>query len=197
VRNVIGEYKPKAIVSIERLGPNEAGVVHGSTGVARPCIDVAPLMVEGKRAGALTIGIGDNGNEIGFGRIKSFMKDFHPYGRQCQCPCRGGVINATETDFLFPASVSNWGAYGLAAMLGFFLKQVDLVQTPELERKILTACLDAGGWELRYCTSRFIVDGTEGESSMAIVQLLRDMVRLNIAAPDRGLSHGKMKGVGG
>jgi hypothetical protein len=28
---------------------------------------------------------------------------------------------------------------------------------------------------------------------MAIVQLLRDMVRVNIAEPDRGLSHGKMK----
>jgi hypothetical protein len=75
-------------------------------------------------------------------------------------------------------------------MLAFLCKQQDLVQTPELERKIVTACLDAGGWEMRYCTSRFIVDGTEGESSMAIVQLLRDMVRVNIAPPDRGLSHG-------
>ena len=69
----------------------------------------------------------------------------------------------------------------------------ELVQDPETERRIIRACLDAGGWEMRYCTSRFIVDGAEGESSMAIVQLLRDMVRQNIAPPDRGLSHGKMK----
>jgi len=38
------------------------------------------------------------------------------------------------------------------------------------------------------------VDGIPGEGSMAIVQLLREMLKLNLAAPDRGLSHGKMKG---
>ncbi|WP_272939113.1 glutamate cyclase domain-containing protein [Sinorhizobium medicae] len=122
-----------------------------------------------------------------------FMQDFHPYGRETQTDKPGGAVTVTATDIFLPASVSNWGAYGVAAMLGFLLKNRDLVQTPELEKRIVQACLDAGGWEMRYCTSRFIVDGTEGESSMAIVQLLRDMVRLNIAEPDRGLSHGQMK----
>jgi hypothetical protein len=62
-----------------------------------------------------------------------------------------------------------------------------------MERRVLEACLNNGGWEMRYCTNRFIVDGTVGESSMSIIQLLHDMLRLNLAAPDRGLSHGKMK----
>jgi hypothetical protein len=125
------------------------------------------------------------------------MKKFHPYGPRCQCGCGGGAPTTTATDILLPASVSNWGAYGIAAMLGFLLKDRELVHTPEMERKILTACLEAGGWEMRYCSSRFIVDGVEGEASMAMVQLLRELVRLNIAKPDRGLSHGSYDPPGG
>lgn len=190
---IVEEYQPKAVISIERLGPNDQGIVHGSTGVAKECVDLGHVFVEAKKRKILTVGIGDNGNEIGFGRIYDFMRDFHPYGRETQYPGGTGVITVIATDYFLPASVSNWGAYGIAAMIAFFLKNQDLIQTPEMERKILEACLDAGGWEMRYCTSRFIVDGTAGESSMSIVQLLRDMLRLNIAEPDRGLSHGKMK----
>ncbi len=193
IGNVFEQYNPKAVISIERLGANEDGIVHGSTGMRKPAVDLGGVFDEATARSILTIGIGDNGNEIGFGRIFDFMKEFHPYGRECQYPGGKGVISATKTDILLPASISNWGAYGLCAMLAVLLENQDLVHTPDTERRILEACLQAGGWELRYCTSRFIVDGTEGESSMAVIQLLRDLVRLNIAAPDRGLSHGKMK----
>lgn len=190
-KDVFDTYHPKAIIAIERLGPNDQGILHYSTGVVpKNYVDISALFSEAHARGVLSIGIGDNANEIGFGRIHSFMQDFHPYGRRCQYEGGTGVPTVVATDIFLPASISNWGAYGIAAMLGFLCKKMDLVQSPELEKKIVTACLDAGGWEMRYCTSRFIVDGTEGESSMAIVQLLRDMVRVNIADPDRGLSHG-------
>lgn len=191
---IVRQYQPKAVIAIERLGPNEQGIVHGSTGVPKDCVDLSHVVTAAQRQGALTIGIGDNGNEIGFGRIFDFMKDFHPYGRETQYPGGTGVITTVATDVFLPASISNWGAYGIAAMLGFFTKQIDVLHTPELEQKILQACLDAGGWEMRYCSSRFIVDGAAGEASMAVVQLLREMLKLNLAAPDRGLSHGRMKG---
>ena len=190
-RKLFDDYQPKAVIAIERLGSNEQGFINYSTGV-RPenCVDFKPIFDEAKAREVLSIGIGDNGNEIGFGRIHSFMKKFHPYGSRTQYGDDAGAVTTTATDILLPASVSNWGAYGVAAMLGFLLKDRELVHTPEMERKILTACLDAGGWEMRYCSSRFIVDGVEGEASMALVQLLCELVRLNIAKPDRGLSHG-------
>lgn len=190
-RSIFDTYQPKAVIAIERLGSSEAGVIHYSTGV-RPegYVDLLPVFQEARARKVLTIGVGDNGNEVGFGRIHEFMRNFHPYGARCQCGCGGGAVTTTATDILLPASVSNWGAYGIAAMLAFLLKDREIAHTPELERKILTACLEAGGWEMRYCSSRFIVDGVEGESSMALVQLLREIVRLNIAVPDRGLSHG-------
>ncbi|MBU8544544.1 MULTISPECIES: glutamate cyclase domain-containing protein [Roseomonadaceae] len=193
-QQIVAQYRPKAVISIERLGPNEDGIVHGSTGVPKDGVDLAHVVLEATRQGVLTIGVGDNGNEIGFGRIFDFMKDFHPYGRETQYPGGKGVITTVKTDVFLPASISNWGAYGIAAMLAFLCKQLDVFHTSEMERDILKNCLDAGGWEMRYCSNRFIVDGAAGEASMAVVQLLREMLKLNIAAPDRGLSHGKMKG---
>ncbi|EYD78395.1 hypothetical protein Rumeso_00006 [Rubellimicrobium mesophilum DSM 19309] len=190
---IVTEYNPKAVIAIERLGPNDQGFVHGSTGVRKDCVDLGHVFLAAQRRNILTVGVGDNGNEIGFGRIYDFMRDFHPYGRECQYEGGTGVITTIATDVFLPASISNWGAYGITAMIGFLLNNREVLQTPEMERKILEACLDAGGWEMRYCTSRFIVDGTVGESSMSIVQLLGDMLRLNLAEPDRGLSHGVMK----
>lgn len=191
--SLITEYQPKAVIAIERLGPNDQGIVHGSTGVPKDCVDLGHVFLAAQRRNILTIGIGDNGNEIGFGRIYDFMRDFHPYGRETQYPGGTGVITTIATDVFLPASISNWGAYGIAAMIAFLIKDQEVLQTPEMKRKVIESCLDAGGWEMRYCTSRFIVDGTVGESSMSIVQLLRDMLRLNLAKPDRGLSHGKIR----
>jgi hypothetical protein len=192
-QSIVDEYKPAAVIAIERLGPNDQGFVHGSTGVKKDCVDLGHVFLAAQKAGALTIGIGDNGNEIGFGRIYDFMRDFHPYGRECQYEGGTGVITTIATDVFLPASISNWGAYGIAAMVSFLIKDREALQTPEMERRILEACLNIGGWEMLYCSNRFIVDGTVGESSISIVQLLHDMLRLNLAAPDRGLSHGKMK----
>ena len=59
-------------------------------------------------------------------------------------------------------------------MLAFLLKDREIAHTPELERKILTACLEAGGWEMRYCSSRFIVEYSRvfGVSALAVVREL-------------------------
>ena len=189
---IFDRYRPKALISTERLGPNEKGVVHGATGLGKqlgPLIDLSPLIDESHKGGVFSIGIGDNGNEFGFGRIHETVKAVMPYGGKCQCPCGAGMATVVKTDVLIPASVSNWGCYGIEAMLAFMLKNRDLMHTPEEEKRVLLACLDAGGLEARYCTKRFIVDGMPGETSMALIRLLGDMVRINLAPPDRGVAH--------
>jgi hypothetical protein len=40
-----------------------------------------------------------------------------------------------------------------------------------------------------FCTTEFFVDGLDGESSMACVQLLGNIVSKNLESPDIGLSH--------
>lgn len=189
---IFDRYRPKAMICAERLGPNEKGIVHGATGLEiglGSIIDLSPLISEAECRGVFSVGIGDNGNEFGFGRIYETVREVMPRGKKCQCPCGGGMATVTKTDVLIPASVSNWGCYGVEAVLAFLLKNRDFMHTPEEEKRILLACLEAGGLEARYCTKRFIVDGMPGETSMAVVRLLGDMVRINLAPPDRGVAH--------
>jgi hypothetical protein len=190
---ILDEYRPKALVAIERLGPNEHGIIYNATGVPkRPetgIVDLAPVVTGATARGAFTVGIGDHGNEIGFGRIQDVVKEIMPYGRRGQAETPGGNACAIGTDVLIPCMMSNWGAYGIEAALAFLLKKPELMHTPKMEERIVTKCLEAGGLEAMYCSTAFAVDNCEGESSMAVVQLLGNMVRLNLQSPDVGVAH--------
>jgi D-glutamate cyclase len=189
--SIFETYKPAAVIAIERLGPNEKGIIHGATGIAgwKPMVDVSPVIAEAERRGIFTVGVGDHGNELGFGRIHSAVKKIHPAGGKCRCPCGAGMATVIKTDVLVTATMSNWGCYGIEAMLAFLLKQPNLVHTPEMERRIIYACLDADGLEALFCTRLFIVDGADGESSVSVVQMLGDLVHSALVTPDSGPAH--------
>jgi len=189
VEDALAQYRPKAIISTERLGPGKNGEMHSATAMplsafdATPgaAIDTSPLVDAARARGILTIGIGDHGNEIGFGAIYDKVVELVP---------KGDVMAATTpTDVLFPAMMSNWGCYGIEAALAFLLGRADLMHTPAQEERLLRDCLNAGGLEAAYCSTNFLVDGLEGESSMAVVQLLGNIVRKNLEPPSRGLAH--------
>ena len=84
------------MISIERLGPNEHGIISSATGWAigpeTGIIDLAPVITEAEQCGVFSIGIGDHGNEIGFGRIREAAKDMMPHGRKGQSDTPGGSI---------------------------------------------------------------------------------------------------------
>ena len=191
-KEMFDKYNPKAVISTERLGPNEKGIVHGATGLAKESwsiVDLAPLVYEAEKRGVFSIGIGDHGNELGFGRIHSAVKEIMPNGKKCQCPCGAGMATVVKTDVLIPAFISNWGCYGVEAMLAFLLGKPDLMHTPEQERRIVMACLEAGGLEAMWCSKAFMVDGARGECGMAAVDLLNEMVRLNLTESSVGVTH--------
>ena len=85
--------------------------------------------------------------------------------------------------------MSNWGCYGIEACLAYLLRKPQLIHSPEMEKRIVQACLDAGGLEAMYCTTEFLVDGLDGETSMACMQFLSNIVRKNLEPPDAGLTH--------
>lgn len=189
VDDVLDRYKPKAVICTERIGPGKNGVLHSATAMALPdfdptpgaVVDTSPLVEEATRRGILTIGIGDHGNEIGFGSIKETVSETIP---------KGDILAATtKTDVLFPVMMSNWGCYGVEAALAFLLKRPELMHSPAQEERMLRDCLNAGGLEAAYCTTDFFVDGLEGETSMAMVQFLGNIVRKNLEPVSRGLAH--------
>lgn len=189
VDKIFAEMKPKALISAERLGPGKNGIVHSATAMPLQgqgaqfmgCVDISAVVDRANAEGIFTVGIGDHGNEIGFGTIWDTVAKVMPKGDQ--------MATVTKTDIVIPAMMSNWGCYGVEACLAFLLKRPELMHSPALEERILRACLDNGGLEAMYCTTDFFVDGLDGESSMACVQLLGNIVRKNLEPSNSGLTH--------
>jgi len=171
-----------ATIVIEKGGVNEKGIIHTSRGdnTTTHMAKVDVLVRKASIKGVLTIGIGDGGNEIGMGVIAEELRSWLPYGTKCRCGCGAGIVPVTKTDLLVPAAVSNWGAYGVAAMVALLVGQREVFHSSEIERRILESCIRAG-----------LIDGGSGYVSggadaldvrihMSLVDLLGELVQKGI-----------------
>jgi hypothetical protein len=78
--------------------------------------------------GAVTIGIGDGGNEIGMGAVPwEELVARLPGDHSARIPCR------IATDWNVLAGISNWGAWSLSAAVALFAGRVDLVEPLSLD----------------------------------------------------------------
>jgi len=89
-----------------------------------------------------TIGIGDGGNEIGFGNFKNELKDKY--------------ISRTKTKHFVFAGVSNWGVYGLLAYMSLRLGE-NFLPTLEKQSSVFKELVKKG-----------FVDGFSGERELKI-----------------------------
>jgi len=166
---------------IEKPGPNSKGVFHNSSGQPKDgnWVAHAHLLVEALRArGILTVGVGDGGNEIGFGRIHEEIADLHPYGRDCGCPCHGGLLDATAVDLLLPAAVSNWGAYAIAGAITLATGKYGILPDwTDVHRSIAAPVLH-GAVDGYSGLAVDTVDGTSAAANESIYRLMREVLRL-------------------
>lgn len=177
---VLEEVRPRAIVTIEKCAPNTKGIYHTGRGsdMSASTAKVDLLVREARSRGVLTIGIGDLGNEIGFGKIRSAVEQYLPRGRQCGCPCGGGIASDVETDRLIVASSSNRGAYGLVAALGTLLRNASLVPTGAEDTRMIQAAAYAGACD-SFTAQPTLTDGhgVPAEYHACFVELLRYQVQ--------------------
>lgn len=148
VERLLDTY-PDAVagVFIEKPGPNNRGVFHTSSGKPKDANSVAHLhlLAEALRvAGKVTVGVGDGGNEIGFGRVGRSLEADLPLAKNCGCGCGGGIVNATEVDSLVSASTSNWGAYGVLTAMAILSSREDLLPSVEAVRATIEASVAKG-----------------------------------------------------
>jgi hypothetical protein len=121
--------------------------------------DVEPLF-----RSARTIGIGDGGNEIGMGSARAKIAKLDAL--------RARIATVIRVDHLVVAGVSNWGGYGVVAALGRLTGQ-DLLHTPELERRLIAACVAAGACDGVTGRREPTVDSLGADTHAAVVDLLR------------------------
>jgi len=178
--NILDECTPKVVISVETVGPNNKGVKHSGSGFNVEADEkVAGLEYFFYEAAARkipTIGIIDRGNEIGSGSIEEDVRRITPHADVCRCPCKGGTACAVKTDFVFPASISNWGAYAVSAMLGYLLKKPDILQDEDTERRMLEASITVGAVDGIAMWPTMGVDGTGIRGQQGIINLLHAIV---------------------
>lgn len=178
---LLDDHAPAAVIAIEKLSPNRKGIIHGSTGISYDDNHAKPqfLFDAARERGILTAGIGDGGNEVGFGKIAEAVADIIPAGRRCSCPCGAGNIAAVATDHLVVAAISNWGGYGVSAMIAYLKGDPagTLITEDELER-MLRACVDAGAYDGAYARPLLSDDGVPLEAHRAFTTMLRNVIEI-------------------
>jgi D-glutamate cyclase-like, C-terminal len=195
-RRLLAAERPTHLVAIERPGRNRAGDYLNMRGVSVAAwnapIDelfvvarsVSTVRGQSRRREAgtrpITIGIGDGGNEIGMGSVRAKLVRLGTL--------RARIATVVPVDHLVVAGVSNWGGYGIAAELGR-LTGLDLLHTPELERRLIEACVAAGACDGVTRRREPTVDGLASDTHAAVVDLLRLASRSGImgsGTPRRG-----------
>jgi hypothetical protein len=182
-------FAPKAAVFVEKAGPNSAGIFHSILGTGRAdtlMANAQEIVREAKARGVFTIGIGDGGNEIGFGKIAEAVRGIQPAGRVCKCPCGQGVATVVETDVLLSAAVSNWGAYGIAAALAALEKRPEILHSTADEDRMILACAAAGAFDGAYARQVPMVDGTAQGVQTALITILQEIVGNSLRSYQRG-----------
>lgn len=155
----LAHYQPEAIIAIERPGQAADGGYYNMRGESisqrTACFDHFL-----KLAQCPTIAIGDGGNEIGMGNVIESLEALNI------------TPSITNCDELLIADVSNWGAYGIIALLSIWHNE-DLLNAidPIAILKFLSACNSVDGvTRLNEITE----DGLAPLEGMAVIAELRE-----------------------
>ena len=154
----LAELRPAAVVSIERPGLAADGRYYNMRGedISDRAAIFDPFMAQ---ATCPTIAIGDGGNEIGMGNIADTIATLD--------------INASVTtcDELLVADVSNWGAYGLIALLSVWAGKDLLAGISPVN--ILDYLSARGSVDGVTRENTLTEDGLEAEEGLRLIQELR------------------------
>lgn len=156
----LAQWQPSLLISIERPGLAADGSYYN---MRREDISSNTACFDSffELATCPTLAIGDGGNEIGMGNLAAELAvlDIEPAQTQCS--------------ELIVADVSNWGAFGLIAMLEALMQQVLLARLDSLASlKYLSECGSVDGVTRRNELTEDGLPATEGLSLLVDLQQL-------------------------
>lgn len=174
-RELMARHAPSAVIFVERDGPNAEGQFHGVRGDCRDPEGVGYvylLAYHAAEAGVLTVGIGDGGNEVGFGAMREAIRDVLPLRGRSLAGHASGVVTVVPTDVTVSAAVSNWGACGVAAALAVLQGDAQLLHDADTEHELIAVTVAAGARDGATSQQTMVVDGIEFAGHLAFVTLL-------------------------
>lgn len=164
---ILEKYQPICHLSIERCGQNKEGLYLNSRGVniKEFTAPVDELFKLGNQS-AMSIGIGDGGNEVGMGSFEEVLSNKEDFFDYCVVPC----------DYPIIASVSNWGGYGFIAELEKSLHGELLPSFEEVD-SYLSFIVAKGSVDGIKRESVKSVDGKEWSIEKEILTALQDYIK--------------------
>ena len=152
-------YRPEAIISIERCGRSHDGKYYNM--LKKDISDFTPPIDDlVLKSNVLTIGIGDGGNEIGMGNVKTYVQELDII--PCIIPCNHLIVSTT----------SNWGAYGLITALEH-LSHIPLLPTRQAWMEYFKYIVRMGAVDGISGTNTLKVDGMDYMTECDILEQLR------------------------
>jgi hypothetical protein len=175
---ILDKFEPSLVIAIEKAGRNIKGEYHTMRGINISSFHakIEPLIEEARSRGILSIGIGDGGNEVGMGNIKSAVESFVPYAKVCQCGCGGGIAAESKVDILVTAAISNWGAYGMEACIAALHGKPEALHTPEEEEKMLKYSIEFGAVDGVTGKQELSVDSVPLKVHMSLIRILEGFI---------------------
>jgi hypothetical protein len=176
---ILDAYAPRVVLAIEKPGANENGVYHQGNGA-----DVSSMVAKTDALFELattrnlpTIAIGDLGNELGFGGLANVLEQETPFGQRYVKASTGSIAATVDATHVLACSVSDWGAYALAAMLAFLSGNWDALHTPSIQRQLLwtavrNGALDGSG------RGEPAVDGIGEDYNARLISTMRDIIEI-------------------
>lgn len=165
---LLEEYDPAAVVAVERPGrcADDTCRNMGAGDITELVANVDPLFERANASGIPTIGVGDGGNEIGMGGVRSAVEEHVPHGESICC--------LTPVDALVVAGVSNWGAYGIVCGLSVETGEA-LVHDGDLEVALIETAIDAGCVDGVTKEAEAGVDGIHASVHADVVELMNSL----------------------
>lgn len=164
-RALLREVGPDRVMAIELPSRSARGTKHNMRGIGiddfNPALD--QIVLEANAIdGIETLGVGDGGNEAGMGGVGGLIP---------RALDGSDIAAVVPVDHVVTASVSNWGAYAVSALLLRRGNMPERFQSPEELGRVLQAAADAGAVDGVSRERVATVDGFSTEVHQAVITL--------------------------
>ena len=183
------DLQPKALIAIEMPAIAADGYAHTAGGRAIVHDHLAKahhFFHLAEALGVLRIGLGDGGNEMGMGNLRTAMARLSPVGET--------IAAMTESDVPVVGASSNWAAYAIGVCIEAMAGSTQVNRSIDLAG-IIRRCAEEGAIDGYSTRPEAKVDGTPISMNLALIEMMAWVVDVAVAEAGKGwLTRDKMKG---